>query len=532
MLAAAALLAPAARGAEAVCELFADLRAAEGRQVVVRGELVLSDKVAVIGASICEHRFTTRSGGAVSIWPTGLKLRPAAGLKRQDAERFEEAVRESVRVRKDGKRVEATATLAGRVNLEEAGDYPGIFAFESVESIEVRALPDGRELPVIPICDLFQNLEAWRGRRIAVRGESARTMEGSWIAGRCRGAFITEGHRWPVLLTIGGVDYLAEETSPLVEARDDGPVRGEQALRGRLNVIRTATYVGLLRMKSEYHAVCSNGQSYGTGFGHMGGAAAELVLDTILDRVVEPRGEEEPAEPEAGACAGLLTAQQCETATLARAAGLGCAGRVRTLFEKDGLDSRDGNESEALGEAIRMGKEDVVKLLLTAGAPLSPTKFRLWPPVHEAAHARRVEILRLLLRAGASPDALDKYGQTYLATFGHFDPAVLRALLEAGANVNARDNDGETALMHAASHGYEQAAKVLLEHHADIHMTDNKGRTALMHAAMGEYVDVIPLLLERGADLRARDRDGRTALELARDAKDEVAAELLTAAGR
>src|SRR5579871_4434266 len=62
-----------------------------------------------------------------------------------------------------------------------------------------------------------------------------------------------------------------------------------------------------------------------------------------------------------------------------------------------------------------------------------------------------------------------------------------------------------------------------------INQKDNTGRTALMDAANGRCVDAVPHLLP-GADVYARDLDGKTVLELARAAKNEVAAELLLSA--
>jgi len=102
-------------------------------------------------------------------------------------------------------------------------------------------------------------------------------------------------------------------------------------------------------------------------------------------------------------------------------------------------------------------------------------------------------------------------------------------LLDAGANPNARAL-GETALMRASFYGYEDAVKMLLQYHADVSLVDNKGRTALMHAAAGKYVDAIPLLLQAGADPQARDFEGKTALDIAKESKNDVAEEILSAA--
>jgi ankyrin repeat protein len=160
--------------------------------------------------------------------------------------------------------------------------------------------------------------------------------------------------------------------------------------------------------------------------------------------------------------------------------------------QKEGIDAKDGSESPSLDAAIRFGNENVVKLLIESGAPVNPVKTRLWPPLSEAAHWRKIEIMKVLLNAGANVDGLDHQRTTYLASYGVFDKRVTKILLEAGANPNATDSDGSTAHMQASGYGYEDAIKILIEHGADVNLKDKSGRTALMHAAAGKYVDGAP----------------------------------------
>jgi ankyrin repeat protein len=209
---------------------------------------------------------------------------------------------------------------------------------------------------------------------------------------------------------------------------------------------------------------------------------------------------------------------------------LGCLDRAERLLAKDGIDSKDGGESPALTAAIRAGKESLVKLLIDNGAPVNPVGFVVSPPLWEAAHWRRISILKALIQAGAKVDALDNQGTTCLASFGVFDSRILKIFLDAGANPNTAGRGGETALMMASYFGYEEAARLLIEHKADVDFTDKLGNTALMRAAAGNYVDAIPLLLKAGADVRARNAGGATALDLARQSGNQAAAELLSAA--
>lgn len=511
---------------EPVCNLFKDLNAAAGRQLIVTGELIISKDIAAIGANDCDYEYISHQ----YVWPRALRLRPSAMVPAEQLARFRDAAKEADRLRREGKTVTASASFTGRLHLDEAGDFPAEFTFDAMNDLKVEALPDAAELPVIPICELFQDLTAWKGQRIAVRGEVTGTSEGSWLVGRCKGGFYTNGYRWPVSLSFAGPAYYASSIEPFIRVKEPStPPKGLTDFRGRQNVVRSATYIGRLRMRDKYVAVCREDGDYITfGFGHLGAAAAEIVVDEIRDVELTKRPAAEDVEEERN-CQPPNVPDLCPTATLSRAAALGCTAQVAELLSRDGLDSKDGNESEALSQAIRTGRTDLIKLLLSAGAPVNPRKFRFWPPLEQAASSQKLDVMRILLAAGANVDAVDHQGTTYLAGHGYFFPSVLKILLDAGANPNAVDRDGETALMRASDYGYEDSVMLLIEHGALVNQKDNQGRTALMHAANGMYVDAISHLLSHGADVYARDRDGKTALDLARASKNQVAIELIRA---
>ena len=523
---------------ESVCDLFKDLKAADGRQLILTGELILSKDWTVLGAADCDYKYNspTEVGGLrVSRgWPTALHLSPSAIFPAKQLQELDDAVLEADRLRRAGKVVSASAAVSGRIRLVPAAGFPAQLIFDSIENLKVEALPDPGELPVIPICELFQNLPAWKGKRIAVRGESVGTSEGSWVRGRCKGSFYTNGYRWPVALSYAVPAYYSSSIEHLVGVkRPVIPLKGEASLKGRNNVVRSATYVGRLQMRSEYIAQCREDGSYLTnGFGHLNGSAAAFLVEDVMDVELTPRvAMEEDEADEQPSCKPENFDFLCSGATsLLRAASMGCVNRVRELLSKEGIDSKDGNESAALSAAIRRGDEALVRVLLEAGAPVNPAKMRLWPPLAEAANGRKIAVMKLLLQAGAKVDGLDNDGVTCLTSSGFFDTRITKILLEAGANPNATDRHGATALMRASGYGYESAVKLLIGHGAEVNLKDGNGRDALMHAVAGEYVDAIPLLLAGGADLYARDREGKTALEIARRSKNQVAVQLLSAA--
>ncbi len=500
-------------GQESVCTLFSHLEGTDGQHVMVTGDLIISKDLAVLGVADCDNEYIFRQ----RVWPTALSLHPSPAVTPAQLQQFQNAVVEADRLRQAGKTVSASASFSGRIRLAESGDFPAELTFDSFEHLRIEALPDASTLTVIPICDLFRDLPAWKGKRIAVRGVFVGTTEGSWIVGACNGKFVTDGYRWPVALNHGSPAYYSRAMARLYDANWPSPSEGGPS-RDTPFVNKTATFVGQLRMRSEYSVSCQpDGRYVGNGFGHLAGAAAELLVEGMRNVETPERPDTEYAARDAAAqrCTPPDPATLCSKAeSLARAAEKGCTDRVREFLAKDGIDSKNGRESTALRAAIHSGNEPLVKLLLDAGAPLDPVEATR-SPLGEAVLSWQVGIVKLLLASGAKVDSVDHHGISFLEESYLYNPVLLKVLLEAGAKVDATDAFGETTLMKVSDFGYEQTIKVLIEHGADLNLKDNKGRTAVMYAAASCCSHAARLLLENGADPNARDNDGKTALDLA-----------------
>ncbi|XP_037001545.2 2-5A-dependent ribonuclease [Artibeus jamaicensis] len=207
-----------------------------------------------------------------------------------------------------------------------------------------------------------------------------------------------------------------------------------------------------------------------------------------------------------------------------------------------------GDNSHLLIEAVR-GDIKRVQQLLEEGADVNfQEEEGGWSPLHNAVKIGREDMVHLLLCHGADPCLRKRNGATpfiVAGIVGHVQ--LLKLLLSKGAQVNERDHHGFTAFMEAAWYGKVEALRFLYENGAEVNlgretMEDQKklkkgGATALMDAAKKGHVEALRILLdEMGADVNACDNMGRSALihALANLKKSDVAmniAHLLLAHG-
>ncbi len=172
--------------------------------------------------------------------------------------------------------------------------------------------------------------------------------------------------------------------------------------------------------------------------------------------------------------------------------------------------------------------EDAVLNLLVPGY-LERTKGGGWrdvTPLMIATIAGDRPMVRLLLAAGANPNAQNDQGRTALmyaagpmTKLGEHFAGIATDLLNAGADpeVQSWSDSGTNALMFAAHHGRADIVGILLARGAnpDAAGSDFPGATALMYAANNGHAEIVRMLLNGGANPALADRQGRTALAIA-----------------
>jgi len=208
----------------------------------------------------------------------------------------------------------------------------------------------------------------------------------------------------------------------------------------------------------------------------------------------------------------------------------------------------------ALSIASTMGQADIVEALINKGADVNYRDTNSFTALHSAVRdseygedaaqrARAVATVKVLLAHGADVNArlhqekptvralneLQFEGATPLflaAEVNNLD--VIKVLVAAGADPNIPTAYGTTALMVACGAGTDvqrarsieergfavETARYLLDHGSDVNAVGEFGWTPLHNAAYQGLTDVIELLVSRGAKTETKDKLGQTPLSI------------------
>lgn len=152
--------------------------------------------------------------------------------------------------------------------------------------------------------------------------------------------------------------------------------------------------------------------------------------------------------------------------------------------------------------------------------------------MHSAASCGHVQVVSLLLAAGADANAANSGGQRavhYAASKGRLE--VLRKLAAAGADLDARDRTKSSSLHRAASQGRADVIALLLDGgeglyesgdggggrkgRMDVDALNGVGQTPLLVACEAGQNEAAIALAKRGANTRAEDKEGNSVATLA-----------------
>lgn len=182
-----------------------------------------------------------------------------------------------------------------------------------------------------------------------------------------------------------------------------------------------------------------------------------------------------------------------------------------------------------LSMAARNGHLDVVQLLLTAGAQANFRSKHNRTALHECSPTRGDtsaqetfrDIAACLLAHGADLDVVDNYGSTVLDTTCIRDHARVAAFfIEQGIDTTHRDWEGSNALDNCINFGSLDCTALLLSlgyERSGVANIDDNGSSTLHYVATTGSVELMELLLVSdfcGLDAELKDKQGQTALEI------------------
>lgn len=185
---------------------------------------------------------------------------------------------------------------------------------------------------------------------------------------------------------------------------------------------------------------------------------------------------------------------------LAKAVRAGDAQAVHdALDSRADVNWRDSEGKTPLHHAVENGNAIIIDALLRNGADMlaRDIKERVPSALGFAAALGKEDIVKTFIAAGAAPreaeDALNLAAENkHVGT--------VKILLGAGFDVDFLPTARRTPLMLAASNGDIPMMETLLAAQADMHATDMRNFTALHWAALAGKADAAKFLVERGAD--------------------------------
>uniref|UniRef100_A0AAQ5XZG0 SAM domain-containing protein n=1 Tax=Amphiprion ocellaris TaxID=80972 RepID=A0AAQ5XZG0_AMPOC len=192
------------------------------------------------------------------------------------------------------------------------------------------------------------------------------------------------------------------------------------------------------------------------------------------------------------------------------------------------VDCTDEEGNTGLQFASASGHENLVRFLLRKGASVDSRNNYGWTPLMQAARFGHLTVAHILLENGAEINGRNRLGASVLtmaARGGHTH--VVKLLLETGFGPGegcpgggGREFMDITALMVASQHGHEATVRLLLEWGSDVNFSQKTtGWGPLMIATLSGKVAVAQQLVERGADPDRTNVLSKTAFELAMQLK-------------
>ena len=181
----------------------------------------------------------------------------------------------------------------------------------------------------------------------------------------------------------------------------------------------------------------------------------------------------------------------------------------------------------ALLRAVADSQVASVKALLAQGALVNAADTWGTTPLLAAARAGDLEVVRLLLKAGADVNGRGGAMTPLAAAALQGNAPLVNLLLQHQADTEQRGANELTPLLDAVTLNQVASAATLVAHGASYRTLNPQGETVLQIAVRDNQPALLTALLDQGVPADLRDRDGHSALYWARYFhRDDLAAVL------
>lgn len=187
------------------------------------------------------------------------------------------------------------------------------------------------------------------------------------------------------------------------------------------------------------------------------------------------------------------------------------------------VDEQSGHT--ALIAAVIKGDAEQAERLVLSGASLNKAGKDGRTPLHHAARLGRFDIVGLLLEAGAQVNPRDKNLETplFAALSCHEPLLMIDLLLEAGAKPDIPDAEGRIPLHAAALSAPPPVIRLLIAATENPNRPDARGYQPLHRACESNSVEAVQAILFERVAIFSASMDGDTCLHLAAARQDSTA---------
>ena len=204
---------------------------------------------------------------------------------------------------------------------------------------------------------------------------------------------------------------------------------------------------------------------------------------------------------------------------------------VQRLLQVPGIDvdAASNYTSNPVFNAAISGNLDILKLLVNAGASLNIKGGQVGKettPLTAAIFSKSSPTVEYLLKSKrVDVDSKDERGWSALGIASRYGPSdIVRLLIRFGADVNQGQSEYENTPLMLAVHDPANidSVKHLIRANADVEKESTSGNNPLTWAAIDGNIEAIQELLKAGADINHQTKLGQTALFIAtqQDNKD------------